>query len=108
MKTEVIKEIKNLNIKKGSLSSDIPTKIIKKFDDLFAIFITENFNICLNKEEFPEILEIAEVTPVYKKANRFEKGNYRPISILHNISKIYERIMQNQMNDFLINKLSKY
>ena len=107
-KTEVIKEIKNLDIKKGSLSSDIPTKIIKEFDDLFAIFITENFNLCLNKGEFPEILKIAEVTPIYKKANPFEKDNYRPISILSNISKIYERIMHNQMNDFFINKLSKY
>ena len=34
--TEVIKGIKNLDIKKGSLSSDIPTKIIKEFDHLFA------------------------------------------------------------------------
>ena len=48
-KTEVIKEIKNLDIKKRSLSSDIPTKIIKEFDDLFVIFIPENFNLCFNK-----------------------------------------------------------
>ena len=62
----------------------------------------------MNKGEFLEILKIAEVTPIYKKANPFEKDNYRPISILSNISKIYERIMHNQMNDFFINKLSKY
>ena len=104
-KTEVIKEIKSLDIKKGSLSSDIPTKIIKEFDDLFANLITENFNLCLNKGEFTEILKIAEVTPIYKKANLFEKDNYRPISILSNISKSYERIMHNQMNGFFINKL---
>ena len=45
-------------MKKESLSSDIPTKIIKEFDNLFAIFIPENFNLCLNKGEFPEILRI--------------------------------------------------
>ena len=56
------KEIKNLDIKKGSLSSDIPTKIIKEFGDLFPIFITENFNLCLNKGEFTEILKIVEFT----------------------------------------------
>ena len=78
-KTEVIKEIKNLDIKKGSLSSDIPTKVIKEFDDLFAIFITENFNLCLNIGKFPEILKIAEVTPIYEKENPFEKDNYRPL-----------------------------
>ena len=41
------------------------------------------------------------------KANPLEKDNNRPISILSNISKIYERIMHNQMNDFFI-KNSKY
>ena len=62
----------------------------------------------MNKGEFPEILKIAKVTPIYKKANPFEKDNYRPISILSNISKLYERIMHNQMNNFFTNKLSKY
>ena len=107
-KTEVIKEIINLDIKKGSLSSDIPTKIIKEFDDLFVTFITGNFNLCLTKAEFPQVLEIAKVTPIYKKANPFEKDNYRPISILSNISKVFERTMHNQINNFIINKLSKY
>ena len=64
-KTELIKEIKNLDIKKGLVFSDIPTKIIKEFDNLFATFIPKNFNLCLNKGKFPEILKIAEVTPIY-------------------------------------------
>ena len=46
----------------------------------------------MNKGESPEILKIAESTPIYKEANPFEKDNYRPI----------------QMNNFFINKLSKY
>ena len=112
MKTEVIKETKNLDIRKGSLSSDILTKITKEFGDLFLIFINENFNLCLNRGQFPEIpsnfLQIAEVTPIYNKANLFQKDKYRQISFLSNISKIYERIMHNQINDFFINKLSKY
>ena len=91
-KTDVIKEIKNLDIKKVSLSSNIPTKITKEFDDIFATFITENFNLCLNKGEFPEILKIAEVTPLYKKVTLFEKDNYRPISILSDISKFLREL----------------
>ena len=65
-----------------SLSSDIPTKIIKVFGDLFAIFLTKNVNLCLINKEFLEILKIAEVIPIYKKVNLFEKDNYRPINIL--------------------------
>ena len=48
-------------------------------------FINENFNLCLNKGEFPKIFKIAEVTPIYKKPNLFEKDNYRPTSILYDI-----------------------
>ena len=48
-------------------------------------FTNENFNLCLNKGEFPKIFKIAEVTPIYKKANLFEKDNYRPTSILYDI-----------------------
>ena len=81
---------------------------MKKFCDLFAILITENFNLCLNKEEFPEILKVVDVTAIYKKANPFEKDTYRPISILSNISEIYEWIMNNLMNGFIMNKISKY
>ena len=66
VKTEVIKKTKNLEIKKGSLSINIPTKIIKEFDDLFSVFITENFNLCLNKK-FREIVKIAEVLQSIKR-----------------------------------------
>ena len=62
----------------------------------------------MNTGKFPQVLKIAEVTPIYKKANPFEKDNYRPISILFNISKVFERTMHNQINNFIINKLSKY
>ena len=61
-----------------------------------------------NKGKFPENLKVAEVTPIYKKGNSFEKDNYRPTCILSNISKVLRRIMHNQMNDFFINKHSKY
>ena len=62
----------------------------------------------MNKGKFPEIFKIAEVSPIYMKVKLSEKDNYRPISILSNISKIYDIIMHNEMNDFFINKLSKY
>ena len=58
-----VKDRKNLDIKKELLSSDVPTKIIKEFDNLFVSFITENFNLCLNIAEIPEILKIALKLP---------------------------------------------
>ena len=59
VRTEVMKKINNLDIKKGLLSSDIPTKITKTFGDLFPIFIAKNLSLCLKKGEFPGSLKIA-------------------------------------------------
>ena len=48
------------------------------------------------------------MTPAFKKKSKTSKDNYRPISILPNISKIYERCLYNQMQTYFDNILSKY
>ena len=100
--------IKKLDPKKAIKSNDIPTKIIKEFNPLFAEFLTRNFNACLNEGIFPEDLKCSEVVPIYKKKDRRDKNNYRPVSILSNISKIYERCMQEQIDEYFHSILSKF
>ena len=41
----------------------------------------------------PFCLKMANVTPVYKKGNSSDKDNYRPVSVLPNLSKIFERFL---------------
>ena len=48
---------------------------------------------------FPSILKYAEVTPIYKKENNLKRDNYRPVSILTVISKLYETVLNTQMVD---------
>ena len=62
---KVRKIIKNLNVRKISQGSDIPTKIIKLNIDLFSSFICKNFNYCINTGKFPNELEHANVIPVH-------------------------------------------
>ena len=57
---------------------------------------------------FPPDLKLADVTPVYKKKSKNLKDNYRPVSILSNISKIYERCLYDQIEFFFDSILSKY
>ena len=85
-KKDIEKEILNLKVAKASQDSDIPTKIIKKNPDIFSILFKE-FNKSLEICKFPSSLKMANVTPVYKKGNRSDKDNYRPVSILPNLSK---------------------
>ena len=46
------------------------------------------------------------MTSVFKKLDRMNKGNYRPVSLLSHMCKVFERILYNQINDFMKDKLS--
>ena len=57
---------------------------------------------------FPDELKLAEVLPVFKNNDEKDKSNYRPISILSNISKIYEDVSKYNLNEYFANFLSNY
>ena len=57
---------------------------------------------------FPISLKLANITPVYKKGSKNSKENYRPLSILPNISKIYERCLFNPISNYFENIFSKF
>ena len=86
----------------------MPTKIIKEYSDIFATIIVEDFNKCMHNGTFPKSLKISEVIPVYKKDEPYDKSNNRPISILSNLSKIYERYMHGEINVYFDDILSKF
>ena len=59
----------------------------------FLYFISASFNNAVNKGVFADKLKQADIKPIYKKGSRNEKENYRPVSILPNLPKIFERWM---------------
>ena len=106
---DVLKKVNTLDTAKASQQSDIPTKTLKQNSDYFAEYFYKNINQCISKSVFPSDLKLADVTPVYKKKNsKNSKDNYRPVSILSNISKIYERCIYDQIQLFFDSVLSKY
>ena len=106
---EILKELNNLNINKATQNTDIATKIIKENSDIFGDFIFSNFNCFINSPSYPLLLKRADITPVHKKDSKSEKNNYRPVSILSNISKVHERITFKQMSEFFESSFfSKY
>ena len=106
-KSDVEREILNLDVSKASQDSDIPTKIIKMNADIFAEVLYV-FNRSLEVGEFLSGMKLTKVTPVHKKGSRYDKGNYRPVSILPNLSKVFERCSHKQISDFFDTILSKY
>ena len=89
---DISQQIKRLDINKATQESDIPTKLVKRFDNLIVDYLQENFNNCLKKGTFPKDFKKAVVHPTHKKDYKTVKSNYRPISILPNLSKIHKRL----------------
>ena len=97
---DVKKVTRELDITKAFQLLDIPTKIIKQNADIFSGFFFVNINHSISNSTFPEQLKWADVRPVFKKNSRTDKENYRPVNILPNISKIYERCLYKQLYDY--------
>ena len=99
----------NLDNSKASQENDMPIKLLKCNADIICEIIYNDFNNNLvHNSIFPESLKIANITPVFKKDSRTDKTNYWPVSILPNFSKIYERLIHNQLSNFFENNLSKF
>ena len=101
-----LNEINSLDTSKSTQSQDISFKIIKGNADIIANFILQNFIKCIIDGKSPDQLRKADVSPVFKKGNRNDKTNYEPVSILPSLSKIYEYLIYNQVNQMTENALS--
>ena len=76
-------------------------KVLKPLSSLFSRPLTYLFNSCMATGVFPDELKIAKVIPLFKTGNRNLISNYRPISILPTLSKIFEKLVHKRMYRFL-------
>ena len=93
---ETVKEVNNLKVKKVSQKTDIPTKIIMENIHIICYFLCHDFNNSLSCSIFPTGMKYAVVTPTHKKDDKTDKENYRPVSILPNLSEVYEKLKMNR------------
>ena len=77
---------------KATQSDDMPAKIIKNNSDIFSKFFQANLNNNIETSTFPEQGKYADAKPVFKKDFRTDKKNYRPVSILPNVSKFMKGV----------------
>ena len=99
---EVEKLIDALNIKKSSGPFSIPVYILKAFKIFFAPWLSKLVNMAFVAGVFPDILKWAKVTPLHKKESKLDHHNYRPISLLSVISKIYEKLLYTRIYSHLV------
>ena len=74
----------------------------------FAKYTSDNIDTSIRSSKFHNELKETDIVPVHKEKPKLSKDNYRTISILPNISKVYERYLYEQMSEFFDNIFSKY
>ena len=102
---EVHKILCAINVKK-KVSGKVPNFILKLAKTLISQPLTNCINKTIEKGHFPSELKIAEITTIYKKDDPLNVENYRPISILPALSKVYEKVLKKQLENFFVGKLS--
>ena len=99
--TDVFQMLSGLSNNKATEIDKISCKIIKIAAPAIADSLTYIFNQAITQSTFPDQWKVARITPLYKGDQRNIPGNYRPISVLPAISKIMERILYNQIYNYL-------
>ena len=84
--------------------NNISAKLIRECADLFSIPLCNIFNNSLRSGLFPDDFKCARVTPLFKQGERTDVNNYRPISVISIIAKVFERIVYDQLYSFLANE----
>ena len=90
----IINKLKNKN---SSGNDEISNKLLKAIGNELSKPLTIIINQCLLTGIFPDLLKIAKVKPLFKRGDTALLNNYRPISLLPTISKVFERVIYSQL-----------
>ena len=96
----ILKIIENLPSKTSKGIDGISVKFIKEIKDIVVKPLTIIINQSLHVGKFPSKLKIAKIVPIFKKDNEQLIENYRPISVLPAMSKVFEKVMFTQLYDY--------
>lgn len=98
---ELLRIIKTLKTEAAAGIDGITAKILKKIARELSYKLIEPINECMREGHFPETFKETRVKALYKgKGSRKNRSNYRPISVLSNMSKIFEKLLYQRIYSF--------
>ena len=100
--TEILFIIDSLQCNKATGPHSIPTDILQLIKFNICTPLCEIINLSFTTGIYPDQLKIAKIIPIHKeKGCKLQCNNYRPISLLSNINKIFEKLMHCRLYEFL-------
>lgn len=105
---EVLETLLSLKAKHTAGPDVIPAFFIKKISSFLAEPLTILFNLSLAQGIYPDAWKVSKVIPLFKGGDRANGENYRPISIMDNFAKIFERVIFNRLFFQIKNHITQY
>ena len=102
--SNVLTMLIKVNVAKATGHDKISNKILKIAAPVIFNSLTDPFNLSISRNIFPCDWKIAKVSPLYKSGKRIDPNNYRPISVLPTIPRVFERLIFEQMYTYFRDK----
>ena len=100
---KMVKKVKTkLGSSKASGPDGIPVAVLKNCEPKLSYILAELFNMCLKEFCFPDCWKVSSVVPVFRNVGEGSTAkNYRPVSLLSVVSKVFEKLVNNRIVDYL-------
>ena len=80
----------------------MPVRIFRSVHKIVSYPLSRIINMSFQRGTFPKVLKMARLTPIFKSGDRKDISNFRPISSLHYVIKVFERCVKNRIISFCI------
>jgi hypothetical protein len=88
-----------INKEHGLYSS--PSQTLKCASDIISYVLCRLFNLSIELGVYPSKLKMSKIIPIFKNDDRTDANNYRPISLLSNFNRLFEKMMYKRMQSFI-------
>ena len=85
-------------MKKATGAAKISSKILKLAKPSLLSPIADFINLSMQTSTIPDRTKLAQVTPLHKKNDSMDKTNFKPVSVLTAVSKLYENTISEQLS----------
>ena len=102
---DILSKLKNGKVMGQNI---IPNQILKSSKNIISQSLADIFNASRKSSIFPDDLKIARVASIFKEGDRDNMTNYRPISVICTVARVFDRLLYNQLDDYLIDNKILY